>query len=635
MPSDTRSVKVAAIYALLLHVATFFASSSSSVYLWGLNFWHGLPFWAAFGLFTCPALVVGMGEFVHHSLKLSNRASATTRLWTRMLPVALLGVAGLTFWVWRDTTHLMGDGMLLIIKTENGEAYSDSAPLSNALMLRAATLVRHVGGEASPEVRAKATETAVALLSVACGIIFVGLSWLVWGELAKGLFHRLSGTLLFLLSPTLQLFFGYAEFYPFAWVMALLTICLSFLAIRDKATPWTCIAAWVLAVGSHALLLLYLPVLVVCLKKRATLARLGVEFIIGLCIGLGVLVAVGVHPMSLLSALRGGGSLLGFSVQNRSFEAYGLLDPSHFIDIGNEILLVMPLAALIPWFALGHRLHARELLLAAVGIPALMITFIANARLGYARDWDLMALPALPLNLLSISLLLRVMREAPLASTQIRRVSLLLIGVALARTVAWVDLHHDPMRLLPRVDAIANANSLNAASARRHLRDDLATYFENEGDLDAAYREIQKAAAIEPTHAWTAFRLASLAHKVGDREAEFIALRRTVELDASLTAAWAELGRAYLDRGEVRAAEECFRRVLAVSPEDLKAHLGLALVQASTGNVQGALGEARIIAGLSTSSRIEALQFLATVLHQSGHGSQAAEVRRLAEAIKK
>jgi tetratricopeptide (TPR) repeat protein len=194
-----------------------------------------------------------------------------------------------------------------------------------------------------------------------------------------------------------------------------------------------------------------------------------------------------------------------------------------------------------------------------------------------------------------------------------------------------VHLHHDAGRALTRFDAIASEARLNGTSARRHLRSDIATHLEDRGDAHAAFAEIRRAAAIEPTHAWTRYRVADLARRTGDGAAEFEALRRTVELDPSLASAWSELGRAYLDRGAVEHAEECFRRALSGEPGNMKARIGLAIASARRGDVAGAIDEARAIAeDARARERTAPLLFLATVLENDGHADAAREVRGMA-----
>jgi tetratricopeptide (TPR) repeat protein len=631
MDSEPRPIRIAV--ALLLHILVFIASFSSSALLWGLNIWHGLTFWSSLGLLSLPLLTVGIGEAICSKRRVSGHNSMQGRRWTRIMPLFLLIVAPVAFWFWRDATHLMGDGILILLRTARGEIFSDSSPLSNALLVRIAA---HFMGVSTSALPGNGVEIPVVLSSIAYGAMFVGLSWLVWIELVPDVGRQWAGMMLFLLNPTILLFFGYVEFYPLAWVSAILTIWLSLLARRGGVPPWTCIAAFVIAVAAHALLVLYAPMIVIALWRRRLAERhMPAHLMGGIALGLGLLWLCGVDPQRLAGELSGSErfTTLGVSVQEPSVEAYGLFDIFHMIDLANEVFLVMPLALLIPWG--WRRLLAQDTtsVLLAPSLATLAAMFVLNPRLGMARDWDLMAFPALSVNLLAIAVLLGLDREKGKNVTGMRRFICLLLGICLARTIGWIELHHNPTRLLPRAEAMASEARLSGTSARRHLRDDLATYFESRGDVAAAYREIREASAIEPTHAWTAFRVADLAHKVRDNATEFDALRRTVELDSSLTAAWGELGRAFLDRGAIDSAEECFQRVLMKSPSDLKAFIGLGIVQLRRGDNEGVMAQARLIADSPQPGRAQALRFLATVLESDGHTREAEEIRRLAATV--
>lgn len=139
--------------------------------------------------------------------------------------------------------------------------------------------------------------------------------------------------------------------------------------------------------------------------------------VIGLCLPLsGVALFQWLTGLGLLKYLggKGGGYILPVLAEPGFRESYRLFSISHFLDFFNVLILAAPAACMALFLLKKRDLGRHPFLLASAAFP-LLFTFLANPEIGALRDWDLLALLAVPLTLRAASALLARVRGGNVA----------------------------------------------------------------------------------------------------------------------------------------------------------------------------------------------------------------------------
>ncbi len=632
--SDLFPARPAVAWIIAVAATCFAASWTTSAFWWGFHQGAFLPLW--------ERLLLGVFPFVVASAALVFRRGASSfgdpvcgRAGAHLFAAAVIAALTALLWFFRDTTHFLGDGILIENAAQNGSVFSRSSPLANAICV---AVVSRFG--------AAAPGHALEILSVLLGVPFMILAWLIAGELAGAGRRRLIGFLLFVVQPPLFAYAGYIEFYPIAWVTTLAVLYLSLLAVRGALPGAVPLTAAVLNVGVYVPSIVLIPpvlaALVVARRERSgeTIARASARVVIdvGLAVvaGLVLLALFGAGPAVLRHALFGeqGARFLPLASSEDIRFPYTLFSPLHFIDMLNEIILVMPLLPLLPLFLARRRGWRREpeiVLLAGATLLTAAPFFLMNATLGFARDWDLKAFPFLPAQLLAIFLIVgRVRKEVSLCAPVERFLLLFLVAFGLARTVAWIELNHDRTAALDHAASMAEEERLNAPFSRSYMHEQLGTIFKGEGDFRAAYLSAREAARLRPESArlQAAAGFAAVdARLFREGEEHF---RKTLAVDDRFLPAAAGLGTVFLGRNDPVAAERWFREALRIDRADPRASRLLAVALIRQGKGAEAVREMATIPfyvrGKVVGTQLDAL---VRGLEVNGFIDEAATVRRI------
>jgi tetratricopeptide (TPR) repeat protein len=297
---------------------------------------------------------------------------------------------------------------------------------------------------------------------------------------------------------------------------------------------------------------------------------------------------------------------------------YGILDPRHFLETAWLLLLLVPSVVALP-FLRGKAEPADRVLLVAAA-SAVAAGFLALPVLGYARDWDLMALPALPL--------------AWFAARRVERAGApwfgaLVLGLVLARTAGWIGVHHDPEAALRRAEAIAAEAALNSDFARSHLHDDLSHVLEGRGRPQDALVHAVAAATLRPGAARMHYRIGYLARRHGDPAVAERSFAEAVRLAPDFFDARHELGMTLVGRSAWEDALVHLRAASDLRPADIRVRANLAVALINAGRVDDAAPEVRWIAASPDPARERALANVIRALEAAGAPEAAARVREL------
>ncbi|MBR9976567.1 MAG: hypothetical protein KFH87_00645 [Bacteroidetes bacterium] len=438
-PQHTPWMLLAAALCLPL-AAQFLTLLSPAGRLWGVNALQYLPDWFP--------LVYVIVPFVLYA---AFRGLEQPRLRLTLL-ILLSAAALLPLLIWPVQTYFYGDGGLLIPQIHRfsaGLEYDQdlllnmkSSPLAGALLL----LAMHTAPAAGELFSFLMPEDALypfRWVSFLCLGIVVGYIGLVFrGNRRLTLFLAVAGT------AGALLYAGYVEFYTPVFAALTIYLLAAERALTGKGSIWPVLAAYLVTVAAHFMSIALLPSLLLLLACRSEAIRNRLRMLRhpdlrhGLL--LGIVVIAGWSIVYVLAGFHDSPSRIVMPLVPQSTEAgtqaYTLFGAPHLLDMLNLFALLAPAAAITligVWIlhlrrkAFGDHIdafHAANVLLFGG------FSFFANATLGLARDWDLLAPLGIILLLAALSFLHRHYGE---------RSALILALISLTLTLPWLHLHRD------------------------------------------------------------------------------------------------------------------------------------------------------------------------------------------------
>ncbi len=524
-------------------VAGFIGISLSSFLpdsrLWGINHlaFHAVPVRvAALGL-VALTFVPRIAGCVHRTLLrvVSAISTARSRAGAFILPASLLSLC--LFVGLRASTLLLGDGQLIAQSFETAHEggsvlvmRSAGAILTEERIAPGATLLYYAAGKVATGISGGSPVSGIRLVNCVLGAVLVFILFRIVQRFPVSPSIRLWMLVLAAFSGATQLYFGYVEYYPPLLFFTTLFVIGGMRALRCRAGVWTAVALLVISIFVHLEGLLLLPAGIFLIVWRlirdrrpvpseaiavAALALAGIA-VAGAAIA-GVVPPLGRHLLPLSAA--GGAPSLSLG--------------SHWLDVLNELLLLMPALPLVLALAAAGGTHGRRpaakpdaewltrrvewlfcLLLLA---PCLAYLIGFKSDIGRARDWDLFAVTAPGLVLLSLLILNRHSRSRPSAFLP-PMVTVPTLVMTLLLGSAWIGINGSPTKSVVRFRTTLGYDRTHESYAYRNL----ATHFHANGDLPEAMRMMERAMAV----LWRpqdGVRLASYYEESGD-------LRRAIDL---------------------------------------------------------------------------------------------------------
>lgn len=559
---------------------------------WGFHLYAFLP---PFAVVTAMAALIAGAWALLHPLPL--RLERTPRPGIAVSPaiaIPLVGVAfGIAFWVLRSRQTLLGDAYPILLDVPKGVQFHPRQPL--AVWIQQA-FYRAV----SPLIQtAESTERAVAhvtvgILSVAFGVLFVLLVVaLVRGVFANDARDRMVPWLLcgLLLSQGyMQLFFGYVENYaPQATFVAAYALC-ALLYLRRR-TPLAAVAiVFVITLGMHLSSITLLPSFALLAyqglraRERRRDATLGLLAFALALVGLDVFLRSLASDYSLASGLAsiahvaqrpyGGGSGLAYT-----FSAQHLRDflNSQFLVGPLSSFLLVPAIALVLWRwradAIADR--SRILFMILLAVPSLLAAFVmSEPQLGYARDWDIVAAPAVSHAIAGAGLLLMVVRDA----TEQRRLLGFALVLSLVQLVPWVWINHSEARSLERFATLPLGGGRTEVVVGR-------VYLER-GGLAEAERWFRAARRESPTNSLAHAFLGETLERRGDHDGAAAAYGAAVDLRPDKVEYRRGYANALVQIGALEPAVTQLETLAQQLPEDVATWRTLSAVLARLGRIE-------------------------------------------------
>ena len=484
------------------------------------------------------------------------------RTWLIRGLVALIALA--TFVALRSACHLLGDGYLLLRDLDAGILQrTHRAPLTFALV----QALHSIGG-----ILWETGDNTYRIYSYASGVLYVLLAFPVAGALGRNPLEKCILLGFLFTAGYLQLFFGYVENYALYLPGILLYLLLGMRALEDRMTIFAPGLLLSVLITLHLTFTLFVPSLLVLAYCSYSNTRgwtprwrsgLAILASLGICL-LGATVFLWFTGIDSAYLGRAGGRhLLPVFAQPDSREPYGLFSLSHHLDFFNLQVLAAP-GACMALFLLGRRSFGHHpFLLSSAAIP-LLFTFLANPEIGAFRDWDILALPALPLTLWAASALLARMRDPNSAF----HAAFLICGAAALHSLMWIGLNASPTAAETRYAHLMDRLTGQAAS---YGWDTLGSYFRA---LDRpvpalnAHQQALKANPDNPRH-WVNV---GVTHAMqGQYEDSIPYFHRAIQIDPNLADAHVNLGVVYRALNRMEEAGSSLEKVLELDPDNPRA----------------------------------------------------------------
>ena len=478
---------------------------------------------------------------------------------------SLLAVA--LFWVLRSRTYFWGDGLGLVTALNEGgliRGWAEFLEVSLHINLhKFLGLFLSAHGQLTYQVA-----------SIAAGGIFVFFAFLFSNYLGRDPFEKFFVFSILLTMGSIQLFFGSAEHYSFAYLSIFVYLFFSLRWIDRGGSILPVVLSFALALGFHFASFYLLPSLAyLLLAKRGS--RVNRKVIWGL--ELGLVIAGILFLWHVFESKPGLIRIFVLPVEHRFAPGYTWFSWAHLLDLLNEHLLISPVGlALILALLMGGRRRidfrssAVRFLLLVTGFQ-LLFHFVIDPGLGAPRDWDLFSALTLGYTVLGLRLFLNLGR----GQANFKYLATILVAVSVYSTLPWIALNASEERSIQKYRDVLDLDPKRSRSG--HFL--LARYFSERGMSEEAERENQKQRETFPE---VVLLEEGVEHFNRGRLADARnAFERAIQQDPAFPDVHFFLAKTYLRQGDLELAEAEYRKTIELMPEFHKAHIDLARIYAS------------------------------------------------------
>jgi len=399
-----------------------------------------------------------------------------------LLPLLLFPLAAV-FALLRARTQFLGDGAVWLSGLQANVVTAKSEPLSAALWLGAASLLRAWG--------VPIEATTLAFFPILCGLAAAAFAWGIAHELTPQKHGTKTALALLLTLGTTQLFCGYIESYPPVAMFVFAFLWLGLRRIRGDGPAFLLPVAFALCVASHFATAVLAPsFLLLALRgpepraQRFALAAAGPALAIALLLLLGSSPAEWLHSLGTASRGADVGNLSTIAVK----PAYGILSTDHLVDFLNAVLLILPIPLLLLITRLAERrghltpLSPDTRFLALAAIPGVALAALLRLPLPPAQDWDLTAILLLPAAVFAI----RAGRSF-YAAPGPRRRNVGLVTLAVGAILPFLLVNANEAAAIRRFETILAPEAKITSFARAYGNYALWSHFSGRGDPARAH----------------------------------------------------------------------------------------------------------------------------------------------------
>ena len=410
-----RTVIVFGIFAAVLFALRFSGLFFPEARLWGFSHLQFLPISFAIGyaISSVIVFVLLIKPFNRRFNGCCDRLAGPIAA-NKPVSYAIISIASLAlFWFLRMPTNFLGDGYPVINNIGNDLPVVYKWTESGAI-----AIVRFVY-DALPASGLEGARLSYGLVSVISGTLSVFFYFKIASELSQDSTRRAFIFFILLFSGSALFFFGYAENYPI--LLATMTMYIYF-SLRFLNRRFGLIISLILlsiALIIHLQSIFFAPSFLILLAdtkriRNAISRHKNIAIAIStMAITTGLVFFIYKYNQSLAFQIH----FLPLWTGRPPAIEYAIISSRHFIDLANEIFLLIPICPILLYFGFSEMKTVastaigRFLLSLVAG--GLLFLFIMNPRLGMARDWDVFALSGLSISLILIWLTVNSRRFKP------------------------------------------------------------------------------------------------------------------------------------------------------------------------------------------------------------------------------
>jgi hypothetical protein len=464
-------------------LALLLAGAHPRSFLWGLDLLGYLPSGQRLGLIAL--LAASLALILIATRKPGNGRSEfpTPRTWL----IVFLGPLAALFWVLRDRVHLLGDGLTWIEMVKAGSRPLYSEPLAATAMYGATSL-----NPTDPT-------TALAALSVACGLVVAVLYYLIAREITPSGASPGIAVGLFLALGCNQLYFGYIESYPVASVAILLYLWVMLRCVVGRSPLILAALALAVAISSHFVAAVLIPSFVfLVIRAKGSWARSGLLLTLPAVVTAGALAVIHYPLPAILEPIRfvagGGGPAVGSTV---GWLTKVIQRIPHLLNL---CFLVAPIPLLIVLARLPRvrpergKEDAGAMALLTAAVPGLLAAAALSLFVFPGHDWDLITMVLLPGIVFGVKTGAESLARVP------RHVTAGLIGLGAVSLFAFVLVNASESGAVRRYDALLATDIPLSAHERAYGNERLVKIYTSRKDPELALVYAKRAVDADPAN---------------------------------------------------------------------------------------------------------------------------------------
>jgi len=628
---------IAVVLALRV-LATFVPTS----WLWGLDSLAERPAgWKLAGL-----ALLALALWPPAAERLGGALARLTELaWPGRLAISI--ACAVPFFLFRCKNLLLGDTQLNVRALSKKIELSGTAQREPGALTIVSWFHRHVGAPLHLE-----SGVSYAIVSVAFGVLYVYLAFEIARRLGRSAGERavvLAGVLGL---GSLQVFFGYPENYFFVNALGLLYLVLAVRWTEGRGRLVYAGAALGFATFIHTMAAFLVPSFLYLLylgwrrgKKAEAAAAAGAA----LALLVLPLVLIGYPFDELVRVSKQEDHFLPPLSKGARSPAYAVHSWVHVTELLNESLIVAPALLAMALALWARRREAgraagsaarRVVAIAAAGLA--LFALVANPILGMSRDWDVLTFTFALVSLAAAAQLVAV----PLSPRALRRIAGAVAITGIVHLGLWVAHNQTPKAARMRFRRIGANEKLFGTMWNAELWRYLGSVHAQSGELALSRDAYLHAIKTYPVEPMTYRLLAEVQYSVAawqarqQRRPPTPLLRAALDeyyktvLPVTTKPAFMYLGAGYAGV-QVAGAEslvvEAFRRAVEADPEDLEAGAAWGDVLRNKGRLDEAEAEYRRVLA-KQSNQVRALMGL--VLIDGARGAPRDEITRRVQELR-
>jgi tetratricopeptide (TPR) repeat protein len=461
--------------------------------------------------------------------------------------------------------------MYWVARLRTGHIPAPAEPLSQRVWELGSWILRHLA----------APVATLSFVSIACGLVSAILLWRIAGLIASAREERIAAFLLLFTMGSTQLFFGYIESYPVGATFLLGYLAVGLQAAKDRRAPVSLGLAYAGALAAHLAALYLAPSFLYLLLRAEAPRRRTIALLAGTALlSAAILILLGSTPYWWLHlfdiatrATRTGSLITVFS------KPYGIVSVGHLADIGNELLLVLPVPLLLLLSAglpKGEDSTERNFLVlsAAGGVLGLCLLVLPVAA---AQDWDLMSMLLLPLGVLG------VWAGRSFYGGGARPVRIAAVALGLATLLSFVLVNANERSALRRYETLVGPGARISSFGRWYAWESLAQYYRHQQRYDLAMEYVQRLIQSAPGNPRYWGMAGETLIGMARYDQAIPPLLKSLEMNPERAPARTNLGIAYSALGRYPEALEQFRDAVRLVDDNPDYHHNLGLAYWNVG----------------------------------------------------